>query len=163
MASMSITKAGFGEGRQLSVERNGDLAFGLYGVPAAITRPITDQLHGRSFRRLPMPEAAKVLEGVALLQWPKAAVVGGLGLGPSIGAHQLPTRLVAPALGAVTGLMMILPCYMILISILWLIMKRRARRSTDVVAEHAWITIALRSAPLVAVLLAAVIGVQAAS
>jgi hypothetical protein len=92
------------------------------------------------------------------LQWPRAAVAGGIGLVLSIVAHDLPRHFVAPALGAITALVMVVPCYMIILSILWLRLKRLAGRSNGYVAEYGWIIQAVQLAPIVATLAAAAIG-----
>ena len=54
------------------------LAFGLLLTPRWLARSITDQIEAHTFAELDCADAARVLEGVAYLQWVKAGIVGGI-------------------------------------------------------------------------------------
>jgi hypothetical protein len=135
------------------------LAFGLLLVPARVARPITDQLSGRRFAELSCARAAVVLEGLIFLQWVRAAPVGAAGLALAYLTHALPSPgpQVGLAIAAVGSLW--LPCYMLTLAPAQLALKRYGRTGNPPVDAKAAALAAIRLAPVLALVFAAVLGV----
>lgn len=125
------------------------LAFGLALTPGWITKPITDQLD-KPFAELGCGPATLVLEGIAWLQWIRAALVGGILVALSAALPQ-PTGDLNNYVSFVRGALMLwLPIYMMTLSIPWVILKRSRETPLSVGAAHPALLKVIRRAPLIA-------------
>jgi hypothetical protein len=133
------------------------LAFGLIGVPGAVARPVTAQLEGHGFRAVDCRTASSILEGLALLQWIRAGVVGLVG-----GVAMFLTRSLTDAVRWIahavilTG-MMWLPFYMLLLAVLWQLFRRVD--ADEPVTIHGTLLLLLRRSPLLAFVIAAIFAI----
>lgn len=134
------------------------LRFGLIGVPGRYSRPVTSQLEGRPFPDLPGDEATRVVEGLALLQWPKSGVVALLALPFAILAH-LPPAASTVGLAIIFAIMFVSPAYMLIVAVVYQLMKRHSRRSNKPASNYPRLLTTLLAAPYVVIVAAAAGGI----
>lgn len=134
--------------------RDGHLEFGLLMTPGWVVRPIREQVAGHLFAHLPTNEAASVLEGVALLQWVRAGVVGAVLVVASYLAHGA-----VPGSGATAWifftLLTWLPAYMLLLAICRLLLRKSSRASAPIASAHPRVLATVKWAPHASLLAAA--------
>ena len=138
------------------------LAFGLLLTPRWLARPITDQIEAHAFAELDCADAARVLEGVAYLQWIKTGIVGGISLLIGYAARNLSGPVSTVVTAGYLALMMWLPFYMISLSVPWAILrwsKHNEHTERPVATAHPTVLRVIRLAPLISVVAALAFGV----
>ena len=135
------------------------LAFGLLLTPRWLARPITDQIEGHAFAELDCADAARVLEGVAYLQWIKAGIVGGISLLIGYAARDLSGPVSSVVTVGYLALMMWIPLYMISLSVPWAVLRWSKHTEPPVATAHPTVLRVIRLAPLISVFAALAFGV----
>jgi hypothetical protein len=133
------------------------LAFGLFLVPRPVAGPVTLQLEATRTRfvELTDSEAARVVEGLALLQWVRAPLLAFVGLGTAIATHRFGEPIRHLGLVAAIVLLMWLPAYMLMLAGVWLALRSEDEREEErPVARRRRLLRFMRAAPIPSLIVA---------
>jgi hypothetical protein len=128
------------------------LSFGLWGVPAFVATPVTSRLEGQRFDQLTCGAAAEVLAGIVYLQWVKTGLVALVALIPVYLTDSLRGWAREAVLVPIFTFMMLLPSYMMILGVLWLLLRRTKAGANSPIGPHQALLRAIRLAPALSVL-----------
>lgn len=134
------------------------LRFGLVGTPPRVADPIISQLGSKQFDQLTSSAAAEVLEGLAYLQWIRAALVAGPVLGILVGLTSIKGRYTEMLWAIGLVLIMWLPLYMILLGLVRFFLLHPDRMAAARISSRPVAWRAARYSPSISLLLAGVFG-----